>query len=243
MSVSCSGRGVLLDIEGTTTSVRFVHDVLCPFARRHLRDHLADLWDTPAIREACEHMARDAGSASAAAWWGDCDEEAKRDRVCAEASRLMDADAKATGLKQLQGLVWASGFRSGALRAHVYDDVPPALAAWVAAGREVRIYSSGSVGVQKLFFGRTVHGDLTPLLSGHYDTTTGPKTDRRSYEKIAAGFLPAPSILFISDVVAELDAAREAGMRTALSCRPGQGPVSPGHGHEQISSFDQVVCR
>src|SRR5262249_37415562 len=134
---------------------------------------------------------------------------------------LMDSDAKATGLKALQGLIWQSGFESGEMKAHVYEDVPLALAAWNAAGKDVRIYSSGGVQAQKLFFGYTIAGDLLLQFRGHYDTTTGPKKEAESYRMIAADFgLPPDEILFLSDIVAELDAARAAGMQTGLVVRP-----------------------
>jgi enolase-phosphatase E1 len=153
----------------------------------------------------------------------------------------MDGDAKTTGLKQMQGLVWRHGFEHGLLRAHVYDDVPPALRAWNDAQRDVRIYSSGSIQAQKLFFGHTVHGNLLALLRGHYDTTTGAKQQADSYRRIAAAFaVPATQILFLSDVVAELDAARTAGFRTTLCRRPGNKEVAPKHGHPEITSFAQV---
>lgn len=222
-------RGVLLDIEGTTSSVRFVYDQMFPFARRRLGAYLAAAWGTPAVEKAAELLARDAGHASFAAWQA-ADPGAQGAALAErEALRLMDADAKATGLKELQGLVWEEGFRSGALRAHVYPDVPPALRAWRAAGVDLRIYSSGSVHAQKLFFAHTEAGDLTPLLSGHYDTTTGPKREAESYRRIAADWGLEPArVLFLSDIPAELDAARAAGMHATLVVRPDNAPASPG---------------
>ena len=115
------------------------------------------------------------------------DEPAARLYIEGVVGKLMDQDAKTTGLKQLQGLIWQAGFESGELRAHVYDDVPPALAAWNGAGKDVRIYSSGSVQAQKLFFRHTIAGNLLDQFRGHYDTTTGPKKEADSYRKIAAG--------------------------------------------------------
>jgi len=154
----------------------------------------------------------------------------------------MDGDVKATGLKQLQGLIWEAGFTSGELKAHVYDDVPPALSAWNQAGLDLRVYSSGSVQAQKLFFGHTIAGNLLPLFRGHYDTTTGPKKQSSSYTAIAAAFaLPPQEILFLSDVPAELEAAKEAGLQTALVLRPGNAAVKPGHGHQEIGSFAEIT--
>lgn len=226
------GRGILLDIEGTTSSISFVYDVMFPFVRRELDDYLRRHWGQTETAIACDAIARDAGQPSLAS---------TPEQVSSEVLRLMEGDVKSTGLKQLQGLIWESGFTSGELKAHVYDDVPPALAAWNQAGLDVRIYSSGSVQAQKLFFGHTIAGNLLPLFRGHYDTTTGPKKEAASYAAIAAAFALAPrEILFLSDVTAELDASKEAGMQTALLLRPGNAAAIPGHGHPEISSFAEV---
>ena len=170
-------RGILLDVEGTTSSVSYVYDVMFPFARRELENYLRAHWDAEELAAARELIARDAGHPSFAAWCGPAaDTEHGFTLVRDEIVRLMDGDVKATGLKQLQGLIWRAGFESGELQSHVYDDVPAALAAWNQAGRDVRIYSSGSIVAQKLFFGHTIQGNLLPRLRGHYDTTPGMKT-------------------------------------------------------------------
>ena len=244
-----AASGVLLDIEGTTSSISFVYDVMFPYVRKHLSFEVATNWMEPEYIAAFEAIARDAGHASLKAWLKSHDLSLdaplrSANLVCQEVTRLMDADSKSTGLKQLQGLIWKSGFESGELKAHVYEDVPPALAAWNDAGKDVRIYSSGSVQAQKLFFGHTVAGDLLKHFRGHYDTTTGPKRVAASYKAIADEFaLPARDILFLSDIVAELDAARTAGMQTALVSRPGNatGQSSPEQGHPEITSFAQLV--
>ncbi len=244
--IRTSARGVLLDIEGTTSSISFVYDVLFPFVRRELDAFVKDHWGEPDLLAAADQIARDAGHESLRAM---CEAESARDDwqaqeiVRREVLSLMDKDAKTTGLKQLQGLIWQAGFESGELLAHVYDDVPPALAAWNAAGKDVRIYSSGSAAAQKLFFGHTVAGNLLGRLRGHYDTTTGPKKEAQSYRQIAADIgLPPGELLFLSDIVAELDAARTAGMQTALVVRPGnaKGQAGAGQGHLEISSFDEI---
>src|SRR5438874_1025745 len=217
-----------------------------PYVRKHLTFEVFANWLEPEYIEAFHAIARDAGHESLDAWLkkeGLSRENPIRaaDVVCREVTRLMDADAKATGLKQLQGLIWQSGFESGELKAHVYDDVPPALEAWNAAGKDVRIYSSGSVHAQKLFFGHTTAGDLLPRFRGHYDTTTGPKKEPSSYQKIAAdSSLPPGEILFLSDVVAELDAARSAGMQTVLVIRPGNAAAAAGHGHRVVENFADI---
>jgi enolase-phosphatase E1 len=223
-------RGILLDIEGTTSSISFVYDVMFPFVRRELERYVAAHWGEPALMSAVEQMARDANLPN-------FEDQAS---VAKHVLWLMDSDVKATGLKQLQGLIWEDGFNSGELKAHLYDDVAPAIAAWNAAGIDVRIYSSGSVQAQQLFFGHTIHGNLLSQLRGHYDTTTGGKKEPTSYVKIAVDFgLPPGEILFLSDVPAELDAARSAGMRTALVVRPGNAEVKE-PGHEVVRSFAEV---
>jgi enolase-phosphatase E1 len=231
-------RGVLLDVEGTTSSVAFVYEVLFPYARRELADFLRRRWGEPDVTRACERIARDAGAPSLAAWVGADD---PRERVAAEAIRLMDADVKATGLKELQGLIWQEGYAAGRLRSHVYPDVPPALRRWSEAGLDLRIFSSGSVATQKVFFAHTDAGDLLGLFRGHYDTTTGPKREAESYRRIAADMrMPPSAILFLSDVAAELDAAAVAGMRTTLVVRPGNALVAPSPEHPAVTDFEQI---
>ncbi len=235
-----AASGILLDIEGTTSSVSFVYDVMFPYVRRELDAYLERNWDDEECRAACEQIARDAG-------WDDGRRQSRLPQdgqsrlpqdVADEVIRLMDDDVKATGLKALQGLIWKRGFESGEMQAHLYEDVPPALLRWNANGLDVRIYSSGSIAAQRLFFGHTEFGDLLRHFKGHYDTTTGPKREVASYTKIAAEYeLPSAEILFLSDVVQELDAAREAGLKTCLCLRPGNAEVEPGHGHPAVSNF------
>jgi enolase-phosphatase E1 len=234
-------RAILLDIEGTTSSISFVYDVMFPFARRHLKSYLESSFEQDDCRAACEQVARDAGQESLAAWAEGDDANRQRVLMHDEIARLMDGDVKATGLKQLQGLIWRSGFESGEMQAHVYDDVPPALDAWRAQGCDVRIYSSGSIQAQKLFFGHTIAGDLLDRFRGHYDTTTGPKREAESYRRIAAEFgVPPGDILFLSDVVEELDAAREAGLATGLLRRPGNPEPPAEHGHPEFKEFSDI---
>lgn len=243
-----AGRAILLDIEGTTSSVSFVYDVMFPYVRKHLTFEVLTNWLEPDYLEAFHAIAKDAGHESLDAWLkqhGLTRNQPLRAAtvVCGEVTRLMDGDVKATGLKQLQGLIWKAGFESGELKAHVYDDVPPALAVWSKAGIDIRIYSSGSVQAQKLFFGHTIAGDLLPHFRGHYDTTTGPKKEAESYRRIAADFgLPPGEILFLSDIVAELDAACDTGMATALVLRPGNatGQRSAGQPHPDLAEFSQI---
>ena len=149
----------------------------------------------------------------------------------------MDRDRKSTALKSLQGKIWKAGFESGELKGTLFDDVPEAFKRWSAEAR-VAIYSSGSVEAQKLFFRYSIFGDLTPLICGYFDTRTGAKMESASYAAIAAAMNVAPDeVLFFSDAVRELDAAREAGCGTRLVMRPGNAPVADPHGHSVLESF------
>ena len=154
---------------------------------------------------------------------------------------LMDQDSKAPALKELQGHVWEDGYQTGELIGAVFADVRPALERWRESGIDVGIFSSGSVLAQKLLFGHSSAGDLTPLLRWHFDTAVGAKSDPDSYRRIAASIgHPPGDVLFVSDIVAELDAARTAGMQTALSVRPGNAPIAGDHRHRSVSSFEEM---
>lgn len=194
-------KAILLDIEGTTSSISFVADELFPYARKHLADYVA-----AHPEEVAPILA-----------------EVPGDPV-ETLIQWIDEDRKATPLKTLQGLIWAKGYADGELTGHVYPDTPEAIRRWVDRGIRVNIYSSGSVAAQKLIFGHSIAGDLTPLLSGYFDTTTGPKREAASYAKIAEALGLAPAeILFLTDIQAEADAAREAGVQALIVDREGQG--------------------
>ena len=226
---------VLLDIEGTTTPVDFVHRVLFPYARARVAAFLdAQAADPETVADVAGLRAeyeRDRTAGLSLPAWGE--------GAWVYAQWLMDQDRKLTALKALQGRIWAMGFASGELRGQVYADVPRALRRWTAAGRRVAIFSSGSVLAQKQVFGHSDHGDLTPLLSAYFDTTTGPKGETASYRRIASALgEKSEAGLFVSDVVPELDAARDAGFRTSLALRTAPGP--PANGHAGIKSFDEL---
>jgi enolase-phosphatase E1 len=232
-------RLVLLDIEGTVSPLAYVHEVMFPFARAGVRPFLEANVARPEVVAALDQMAVDAGAASFAAWCPSAAEPVPW--IVAQVHALMDADVKATGLKQLQGLIWEGGFHRGALRSVLFADVAGALRRWHADGVELRIYSSGSVQAQRLFFAHTEAGDLTPLLNGFYDTKIGGKKSSASYAAIAADAGRAPeAILFLSDVVEELDAARAAGLATALALRPGNR-AQPPHTHPTFTSLEQIT--
>ena len=234
-------RGILLDIEGTTSSISFVYDVMFPYVRNNIASFLSDNWQEESVQECIPQLANDLEKPSVAEWLGGLSQQEQQAEVVAGVMGLMDADVKATGLKQLQGLIWKDGFHNGQMVAHLYEDVPDSIRRWKDLGVDIRIYSSGSIQAQQLFFGHTVAGDLLDQFRGHYDTTTGAKQDAESYRKIASEYDCAPSeILFVSDVVGELEAAREAGMQTVLSIRPGNKSAEKGHRFPEIESFEEI---
>ena len=231
---------VLLDIEGTTSSISFVYDVMFPFVRDNLKSFLDKNWAEPSVQECLPLLVSDVGQPSLAGWLVGGPEQ-QRLMVREAVIDLMDADVKATGLKQIQGLVWKDGFESGEIVAHLFDDVAPAMRKWCDDGIQIRIYSSGSVGAQLLFFGNTREGNLLPLLSGHYDTQVGGKREPASYTNIATDAkVSAGNVLFVSDVITELAAAQSAGMQTCLSLRPGNEPVAA-NDFRSIRSFSELA--
>lgn len=235
-------KSLLLDIEGTTSSISFVHDVMFPLVRERLATFLERHWEDGSLTTALEQIEADRiGRESLRAAGGNA-RKFFRERVIREVQEQMDEDRKATGLKRLQGMIWREAFVAGELKSHVYPDVPPALIDWHSRGLELRIYSSGSVESQRLFFGHTVAGDLLPYFCGFYDTTIGAKKDPASYDKIAADIgCEARQIVFISDLPGELQAARAAGFQVVLSIRPGNSAV-PGQDFPQIASFAELHC-
>jgi len=205
---------IITDIEGTTTPIAFVHRVLFPYARARLEAFVAS--GHAALADVPEPKLE-----TLRGW--------------------MDRDEKITTLKAIQGLLWDEGYRNGDLTAEVYDDVPPALRRWARAGLRLYVYSSGSVPAQKLLFGHTREGDLTPLFQAYFDTNVGPKRDAASYDTIAKGIgLPGGEILFLSDVEAELDAALAAGMQTCQLVRA-EDATSPSTRHATAADFTEVA--
>jgi enolase-phosphatase E1 len=199
-----------------------VYDVLFPYARRELPAFLRAHAEDPEVRDALERLRAEHAADTKAPAWPD---ESGIEGALAYLEWLMDADRKSTALKALQGLTWQHGYRRGELRGEVYPDVPPALARWRRQGRSVFIYSSGSVLAQRLIFSTVPSGDLTPLIDGYFDTTTGPKKEASSYRRIAAEIGVAPGeVLFVSDSGEEVTAAVQAGLRAALCAREGEPP-------------------
>ena len=230
---------IILDIEGTTSSITFVYDVMFPFVREHLRLFLSENWEQANVQDCLALLAQDVGELSVDAWL-DADVLVAQKQVAQAVTKLMDDDVKATGLKKLQGAIWKKGFESGQMVAHVYDDVEPSIRRWKDDGIDIRIYSSGSIEAQQLFFGHCLAGDLLDLFSGHYDTTIGSKKESSSYQAIAedAG-VRANDCLFVSDVSAELEAAHTAGMQTLLSVRAGNRP-EPDWPGQRVNDFSEI---
>jgi enolase-phosphatase E1 len=227
--MSAEPRAILTDIEGTTTSIAFVKDVLFPFAREHLPAFVAAHAGDAEVR-ACLDGARSVAG----------DPSLSTEAVVALFLSWIDQDRKVTPLKTLQGLIWADGYAGGELKSHVYDDAVKHLRDWHAKGHRLYVFSSGSIAAQKLLFAHTPEGDLTRLFSGYFDTTTGPKLDHTSYSKIAAAIGRAPAdVLFLSDHTGELDAAAAAGMRTACLDR-GEVVIPPDTPHRRYSSFADI---
>ncbi|MEM9411052.1 MAG: acireductone synthase [Planctomycetota bacterium] len=233
---------ILLDIEGTTSSISFVYDVMFPYVRENLSHFLDANWGQADVEGCIPLLAKDVGLSSSEELVGpDLGAESAKNKVAETVISLMDDDVKGTGLKKLQGQIWKSGFESGKLVAHLFADVAPAIEQWRGQNLQIRIYSSGSVQAQKLFFGHTIVGNLLPQFSAHYDTTIGSKKDCTSYQSIASDAeLDASQILFISDVAEELDAAAKAGMQTRLSIRPGNKPVPNPERYQSITDFRKL---
>lgn len=201
-------KAIVTDIEGTTSSLSFVKDVLFPYAREHLPDYVRKHQNDAEVASLLADARREAGAEL------DCEQ------LIVQFIDWIDRDQKITPLKSLQGLIWEAGYRQGDFKGHIYEDAARRLKAWKEAGYVLYVYSSGSVYAQKLLFGHTEYGDLTPLFSGYFDTHVGGKREALSYQRIAEqiGFEP-DEILFLSDIKEELDAARQAGFNTCWLVR------------------------
>ncbi|MFI4957645.1 MAG: acireductone synthase [Lysobacterales bacterium] len=213
-------RAIVTDIEGTTSSISFVRDVLFPYARKRLPAFIETHGDRPEVQHWLHETAREAGLV-----------EANRQDLIELLQRWIDEDCKSTALKALQGMIWKDGYAAGDYRAHLYPEVAARLRDWRADGLRLYVYSSGSVPAQQLFFRYSEAGDLTPLFAGYFDTETGPKRETESYRRIAAAIDEQPRhILFLSDIVEELDAAQAAGFHTGWLIRePLAWPIEPRH--------------
>ena len=247
MSIRLADRGVrfvLLDIEGTTTPIAFVHESLFPFARRRLARWLDENHGSSDYARLLEMLAAEHHAESDRAGlpeWNSRNEAALAASSLAYLEWLMDRDRKSPPLKLLQGWIWEEGYQSGELRGQVYADVVPALRRWRQGGIGVAIYSSGSELTQRRLFATIPEGDVTPLMAGFFDTAVGPKKASASYERIVSALqVPSSSVLFLSDVSAELDAAKAAGCQVVLVVRPGNPSDDNAGRFEAIRTFDDI---
>jgi enolase-phosphatase E1 len=222
---------ILTDIEGTTTDIAFVHTVLFPYSRERMVSYCFDNQEDTTVKACLEEV---------------------RETILLETNQsqislqhctqtllhYIDSDRKHPALKTLQGLIWRTGYENGTLKGHIYDDVVPALAHWKTQNIGLGVYSSGSVAAQKLLFGYSVFGDITPYFSDYFDTKVGHKREQQSYENIAKSLGLSPNeILFLSDIEAELDAAQAAGLQTVQLVREG---TLAGERHRTVGSFKEI---
>lgn len=220
-------KAIVTDIEGTTSDIRFVHNVLFPYARARLADAVAQAEQEAEIAAALALARQELAQP-----------QATPAQLLAAFNQFMDEDRKSPALKLLQGIIWRGGYRNGDFRGHVYSDVAPQLRAWREQGIALYVYSSGSVEAQHLLFGHSDEGDLRPLFSGYFDTGVGAKREVTSYHNIAASIaLPASEVLFLSDIRQELDAAQQAGWHTCQLIRDDADADSL---HRQVNRFDQI---
>ena len=220
-------KAVVTDIEGTTSSLSFVKDVLFPYARRHMAEYVRQHTDDSKVAKLLDDVRDVVGK------------NLDLQEIIKQLEKWIDEDRKITPLKALQGLLWETGYRQGDFTGHIYPDAREQLEHWRARGILIYVYSSGSVYAQKLLFGYTEYGDLNGLFSGYFDTRVGAKSDSASFEKIAHEIGVDPGeILFLSDIEAELDAAKQAGMQTCWLVR--EGDIDAAARHRQVADFNAI---
>ena len=220
-------KAIVTDIEGTTSSIRFVHEVLFPYARENIGEFVHANAEDLNVVSHLNDVRLEVG------------QDLDLDGVVDQLVQWIDEDKKITPLKALQGMIWEEGYYKGELTGHLYDDAIEYLRKWHDKGIKLYVFSSGSVQAQKLLFGHSDAGDLTPLFSGYYDTRIGNKREAEAYRKIVQDIdLPANEILFLSDIVEELDAAKEAGMKTIMLVRD-ESPATS-QSHTQVKNFSEI---
>jgi len=228
-------RAIVTDIEGTTSSISFVKDVLFPYASEHLAAYIKNNQKTPEVQEQLE-----------AIWLTEASVNGDLDGTISLLRSWIDQDLKKTPLKSLQGMIWRAGYEQGDYQAHIYEDAAQALQTWHQQGLPLYVYSSGSIAAQQLFFTHSEAGNLSTLFSDFFDTTTGPKQSPDSYKKIASAIgFSSEDILFLSDIPAELDAASAAGMQTCMLVRPQDCPLKDSElaevTHQKQRTFDEIA--
>jgi enolase-phosphatase E1 len=221
-------RAIVTDIEGTTSSLSFVKDILFPYARQHMGDYLRSHVETTAIQAELAEIRRITNQPHLSV-----------EEIITQLIQWLDEDKKITPLKTIQGYIWEEGYQRGDYQGHIYSDAVNKLQEWHQQQIILAVYSSGSIYAQKLLFSHTAYGDLTPLFSAYFDTTIGAKIDSKSYLSIAESLnLPPASILFLSDVEKELDAAKEAGLQTIWLVR--EGEINTEANHLQVKDFGTI---
>ncbi|KAJ3671883.1 hypothetical protein LUZ60_007962 [Juncus effusus] len=244
-----SKKCIVLDIEGTTTPISFVTDVLFPYAQNNVKNHLISTYDSDEtradiqlLRAQVEEDLKNGISGAIQIPSENSEKDLIVDAIVKNVEAMIKADRKITSLKQLQGHIWRTGFESKEIKGIVYEDVYEALKKWNAEGIKVYIYSSGSREAQRLLFGHTSYGDLRKYLSGFFDTKIGNKKETSSYSEIAQylGVDDPSQILFVTDVHQEALAAKSAGFEVVISIRPGNAPLPQDHGFKTITSFVEI---
>lgn len=221
-------KTILTDIEGTTSSLSFVKDVLFPYTRERMAEYVRQHAQEFSVKKELEEVRQLSGK------------NLNNSEIIEQLIRWIDEDKKITPLKSLQGMIWENGYKKGDFKGHVYEDAARNLKKWKQAGLKLYVFSSGSVQAQKLLFAHTDYGDLTPLFSGYFDTTIGNKREANSYRKIAESIgIPPGEILFLSDIREELDAARSAGMPVTWLLR--DGALNPNATLRQVQNFDEIL--
>jgi len=232
-------KAILLDIEGTTTPIDFVHRTLFPFARRRMPEFVAE--NLSLLTNEIENLKIEHKEDYAEEFYAKEFDENAPASITNYLNFLIDEDRKSTALKSVQGKIWQAGYEAGELESTVFADVPRAFAHWREQGKTIAIYSSGSVLAQTLIFRYSDRGDLTVFIADYFDTNAGGKKEAESYRKIAATLnFPASEITFVSDSVAELDAAKSAGLKTVFSIREGNAPPGEQTAHLNVKSFDEI---
>lgn len=232
-------KSILLDIEGTTTPIDFVHKTLFPFAKEKISEYVAENFD--AIKTEIEQLKSEYKKDFSEQIYGRDFREDKPETIAEYLKFLIEIDRKSTPLKSLQGKIWQKGYESVEIQSVIFEDVPRAFERWKSEEKQIAIYSSGSVLAQKLIFKYSNFGDLTNYISEYFDTNTGHKREAESYVKIACALNHPPKrVAFVSDILQELDAAKTAGFETFLSIREGNGKVPKQVRHRAVYSFDEI---
>jgi len=220
-------KAIITDIEGTTSSLSFVKDVLFPYARAHIEKFVRSHSDDANVQSILVEVSKEVGRPLSV------------EQAITQLIEWIDQDKKITPLKTLQGMIWDEGYREGAFTGHVYEDAARNLKAWHACGLHLYVYSSGSEHAQKLLFSHTEYGDLTPWFSGYFDTRVGGKREAGSYRHISEEIrIPPQNLLFLSDIKEELDAAKLAELNTIWLVRDSVPDL--GAEHQQVPDFDHI---